>query len=364
MFKRTTLSVQFLVLALPLFCGRVQAACDPNESCNRCLVSAFGHCIQHGNDIVCEARKKACRANGSLVSVPGLTPFSPNAPLASGGPIGISLSDCTNDIAHCSTNLISQFGWLAIGPILQPYIDYLEGQAKNKWQTLPPAMISDLAPDYAIDLTQIRYAFNIDTIHKKDITIGNDIFFVDAPDFNDPSEVQVLYHELQHAVQYKEHHGVNQFLVDYVLHGGGQMIAHKSFNIHDDINLENEAIAKASQMAAARNGDDIEIDDDCSKPILVAVSFEDPTNDDERLTAGWWEVAPQQTTKLSYDGRIISSRRRLFEVAAHSDDGTLVWGSNSILREVQGENHETAFFGIDDSESTGEMVSKLSCPGN
>ena len=25
-------------------------ACDPNEQCNRCLASAFNHCIQRGND--------------------------------------------------------------------------------------------------------------------------------------------------------------------------------------------------------------------------------------------------------------------------------------------------------------------------
>jgi hypothetical protein len=36
-------------------------ACDPNEECNRCLASAFGHCITHGNDPICETRKGVCQ---------------------------------------------------------------------------------------------------------------------------------------------------------------------------------------------------------------------------------------------------------------------------------------------------------------
>jgi hypothetical protein len=37
--------------------------CYSQEDCSRCLVSAFGHCIQQGNDPVCEARKAAGKAS-------------------------------------------------------------------------------------------------------------------------------------------------------------------------------------------------------------------------------------------------------------------------------------------------------------
>jgi hypothetical protein len=49
--------LQMLFLILPA------QACDRNEDCSRCVASAFGHCVAHGNDPSCEARKAACKAD-------------------------------------------------------------------------------------------------------------------------------------------------------------------------------------------------------------------------------------------------------------------------------------------------------------
>ena len=53
-----------------LIIARASLACDPNESCMRCLASAFGRCIQSGNDPVCEARKSACQIAPPILGGP------------------------------------------------------------------------------------------------------------------------------------------------------------------------------------------------------------------------------------------------------------------------------------------------------
>jgi hypothetical protein len=57
------LRASFFALLFFFFSIGWAVACDPNEDCSpRCLVSAFGACVQRGNDPTCEARKSACRA--------------------------------------------------------------------------------------------------------------------------------------------------------------------------------------------------------------------------------------------------------------------------------------------------------------
>ena len=73
------IAVIFLsLLAALITIGRQSFACDPNEDCSRCLASAFNHCITHGNDPVCEARKLACQRAPAIVNTPG-SPFGPGA---------------------------------------------------------------------------------------------------------------------------------------------------------------------------------------------------------------------------------------------------------------------------------------------
>jgi hypothetical protein len=61
------------VLILYLFSLCPALSCNPNEECNRCLVSAFNHCIKQGNDPICEARKAACRAGTEVGAAAGGT---------------------------------------------------------------------------------------------------------------------------------------------------------------------------------------------------------------------------------------------------------------------------------------------------
>lgn len=76
--------VMVFSLASMVWLGFTSAyACDPNESCNRCLVhNPFGGCVQYGNDPVCEARKAACphRSEPSGIPVDGAAGAFPVEP--------------------------------------------------------------------------------------------------------------------------------------------------------------------------------------------------------------------------------------------------------------------------------------------
>jgi hypothetical protein len=99
-------------------------ACDPNESCNRCLVSAFGRCVQSGNDAICEARKKACQAVPPVFNTPG-SPFGPGSALQ-GGPNSeirrpFPFPDGTPN-PPSPTRLVPVRGYMRAGDIPPPWV--------------------------------------------------------------------------------------------------------------------------------------------------------------------------------------------------------------------------------------------------
>ena len=192
-------------------------ACDPNENCYRCLVSAFNHCIQHGNDPVCEARKKACQTSPGATDFP-ISPFQPGGPLGRGGPAGITLPDiysCAGNVNKCN-ELIAKGAYNVIAPIVNGYIAYLESQVRQ-WYILSPVEISQLQRFYSNDLHSIRFAFNINTRIGNNVTIGNEIFFQGFPQFHsNPNDAFLLFHEMEHTVQYKNRGGIEGFMTEYV----------------------------------------------------------------------------------------------------------------------------------------------------
>ena len=236
-------------MVIAALASRQAQACDPNESCNRCLVSAFGHCVTSGNDPICEARKKACQISPGATSLPG-SPFGTGEPLAPGGPLGMSSADCISDIARCPSQVIARLGYQVIAPFANSYIQSMENQADGRWQGLPPDFIGQVQVFYPVNLSGVRYATNINTVHGNAITIGNEIFFPGDLDLSDDDDAHTMYHELQHVVQYARRGGVQAFLTEYVLKSGGQVISQGSINVHDSIDLEQEAIAKSDEVAA------------------------------------------------------------------------------------------------------------------
>jgi hypothetical protein len=231
-------------------------ACDPAENCGDTCV--FGVCTK---DYACEARKAACHVpvvGPALSSIPG-SPTAPGGLLAPGGPglaviSGNDLRRCLGDLSKCPSIAVAGYAYSAIAPVAEQYIQYLEGQGDGKWKTIPEDIIGRIQQYYPeIDLHSIRYAEQINTIHGFDITIGNDIFFVQPQNFNTFYGYGKLAHELQHSVQYQKKGGVDAFLAEYIAKSGGAIVANRSFNVHDDIDLEQEAIAKSTAVQQASN---------------------------------------------------------------------------------------------------------------
>lgn len=248
---------RFLILSVMLavlLTARLAQACDPNEECNRCLASAFDHCITTGNDPVCEARKAACQIAPPVVNTPG-SPFGPGGPLQQGGPLGLSIpqvQQCISNLSACPAQIIARIGYESVRPIVNQYIGFLQNQAGNNVYALDENFIASIQRFYQVNLHAVRYATNINTIHGANITIGNTIFFVRNIDFNDENDAQLVYHELEHVVQYARRGGVEPFLAEYILKAGGSILrGGNSIDMHDNIDLERDAINKASEVSAA-----------------------------------------------------------------------------------------------------------------
>ena len=138
---RVRLPIAIVFLAAPH--GSGARACDPNEECNRCLASAFGHCIQRGNDPICEARKATCQVAPPLANTPG-SPFGPGGPLQQGGPMGLSvpqLQQCIANLSACPAQILARIGYETVRPIVDHYIAFLQNQAGNNVYALDQSLI-------------------------------------------------------------------------------------------------------------------------------------------------------------------------------------------------------------------------------
>ncbi|MBB2836988.1 UNVERIFIED_ORG: hypothetical protein GGE64_000698 [Rhizobium etli] len=218
-------------------------ACDPNESCSRCLVSVFGNCQVEGNDPLCEARKKACQVN---IPVSIFAPY-----LQSGGPPPLQiLRQCVDDISNCPSAIVGRLTYEAVRPIADAYRASLERQASGRWKSLPFEFADPIRGEYpSIELDDVRYATNIFTVHGQAITIGYEIYFPHGMDLGQSTGRKLMYHELQHVLQYENRGGVEPFLAEYIAKAAGKIVEERSFDVHDDIDLEAEANAKAESMA-------------------------------------------------------------------------------------------------------------------
>jgi hypothetical protein len=268
-------------------------ACDPNEECSQCLVSAFGNCTVRGNDPVCEARKLGCQRAPAVVNTPG-SPFGPGGPLAPGGPIGMGapeVQQCLANISSCPAQILARISYEAVRPIVDGYIGFLNSQVGNNLFALDPTFISAIQPYYSVDLRGVRYATGINTLHGMDITIGNTIYFSGnvVVDLNYPVDAKLAYHELEHVVQYANRGGVEPFMAEYILKAGGSILqGGNSISMHDNIDLEQAAIAKANQVenAVAANGGKPNTQPSGAPPVLPAQVTAPPAGNICRIPTG------------------------------------------------------------------------------
>lgn len=160
---------------------------------------------------------------------------------------------CAGDVKKAATELAQGTGRAILSAPLAPahaYRGFLRQQVTS-WKSLPDHLQEILAPHYPINLSKVRYAENIDTVHKAAITLENEIFLPNNINLHDKRDLWVFLHELAHVRQYEVHGGFEPFLVKYLINGGIQMAKHgtiSAFEIHDEINLEKEANRKADDI--------------------------------------------------------------------------------------------------------------------
>jgi uncharacterized membrane protein len=325
-------------LLLSLLYSINASACDPKENCNRCLVSIFGHCKVRGNDPVCEARKAACPVPviGPGVTAPGM-PMGPGGVLGPGGPgigpiTGEDLKKCIANPSSCPKIVLTSAVYGQLAPVLDQYTSFLEQQGNGRWKSVPNEIASSVRTLYPeINFADIRFAEGINTLHGQAITIGSHIFFPQSLDLDDKDDLRLLFHELEHVGQYIRRGGVRPFLAEYVAKIPGQVIARRSFNVHDALDIERAAISKSDIVLRSYWGREFYVQNSCAHPIQVALAYL-PTEGDWKAT-GYWQVNPSERFYLSdEDGARLRSHNgtSYWYAEATDESGVLYTGDRRI----------------------------------
>jgi Domain of unknown function (DUF4157) len=188
---------------------------------------------------------------GPVITAPG-TPMGPGGVLGPGGPgvgpvSGQDLRACIANPAACPAVVLGSTVYSQLAPIIDQYIQFLENQGNGRWQGIPDQIKAVIASQYPpINLDRVRYAENINTVHGAAITIGYDIFIPRNIDLTDGTDRNLIFHELEHVVQYQLRGGVRPFLAEYLAKIPWLVINRRSFSIHDFIDIEQAAIAKSN----------------------------------------------------------------------------------------------------------------------
>lgn len=329
------LVVVLFLLITPHAASTAQDQCQ--EECSRCLVSVFGKCQVRGNDPVCEARKAACYATDGKSSLPG-SPTGPGGILGRGGPIPRDvLDDCLRKPLECPATVVERLTAQQLLQVLQPYLASLQLQANGKWQALDQDFISLYQTHFSTDLRLVRYATNIDTGHGQAITIGNEVYFPDEFELAGRQAHELMFHELEHVVQYTNRGGVDRFLLEYIAKAAGKIMSTGTLDVHDIIDIESSAITKGNQLVNSRYGYDFYIKNSCDRTIRVALNYLHYSGD-WRLE-GWWEFEPGQADYIDSDTDLyVHTSNSIYEIYAYSIDGRYQWPGN-VRRNLGGETY-------------------------
>lgn len=68
--------------------------------------------------------------------------------------------------------------------ILVSYLAYLEQQASGKLKKIPYPLVRWLRPQYGVNVADVSYAENIDTVHRQAITVERHIYFPKSVDLS------------------------------------------------------------------------------------------------------------------------------------------------------------------------------------
>ena len=140
---------------------------------------------------------------------------------------------------------------MPFGPLIKRYKRHLFGQGRDRWQALPCALISIAQPHYPqIDLTRVRYADSVSTLHGGAIAWHYRVFFPWKVDLTRKTDLFVMLHELEHVVQYEVRGGEQAFLSEYIQKAITQATARGTWRVHANIDLEQAAQEKAKRIFA------------------------------------------------------------------------------------------------------------------
>jgi uncharacterized membrane protein len=134
---------------------------------------------------------------------------------------------------------------------------------------------------------------------------------------------------LEHSVQYAARGGIEPFLSEYLTKSLGQVIAKRSFSIHDYIDIENAAINKSNQVSKAVEdmGWTFHLYNNCQYPMTVAVDYMDDSG--QWNTMGYWNIAGKTDTSLADSSNvIIHTNNALYYYYAESPDHNLLWAGD------------------------------------
>lgn len=336
------------VAAVLLFPWSVSIADDCTRDCSACLLRRFwdGGCIQHGNDPTCEAAKAAClaarRVPAILSPIPGVGITQRCLSDLSSCPEHVInelshrevIDACLRQIKRCPQLVISSLPADAVWPVLMSYRDGLYSQASGRWRALPASFIDQFEGEYPdIDLGAVRYATNIDTGHGQAITFHYHIFFPSEVDLGSRLGLELMLHELVHTEQYERRGGERAFLSEYLFKGAGQILARRSLNVHDFIDIEQDAIAQAASLINDY-GWQFYVNNTCHKPITLFLLY----RDEGELKTNRYSVHEHETAFLASASRRLHSNNRQYYWYAEIPDTNIQWSGDKMI-DVDGETY-------------------------
>ena len=244
------------------------------------------------------------------------------------------ISTCIERVSECPKNILRLAPDQVVNPIIDNYKDGLLRQAKGKWKKLPDDFIYDFDKFYKnISLDDIRYATNIKTGHGSGITIGYEIFFPRSLNLNEKSDRKWMLHELEHSVQYSRRGGESLFLSSYVMDSLYKIINCRCLNIHDDIQLEQDAENKAKEITN-KYGWSFKVKNSCNSNVKFALRY--LNSNDEWIATNWYTIEEDDSRFLAK----IHSANKIFYYYAYSPKTGHFWkGDGSHMREVDGKKY-------------------------
>lgn len=113
---------------------------------------------------------------------------------------------------------------------------------------LPHNFISSAQPFYNVDLRNVRYSEGANVVNADALTDKGNIYVRGRINWNNPSNIYLMLHELEHVVQYSQRGGGRSRLqCEYALKSIGNGFQ------HDSIDMERAADRKANHVLRAWN---------------------------------------------------------------------------------------------------------------